>query len=324
MNQSCQFILMYWKRLFIILKDRLLLFDYPIIKCIIHKLENIDCYYPTGISQKLYLNANEWLNSVSFLTCCTKNSPIINKVNTYKAYKISFSFLSFIWSLTFSGEPIINIMKTLNTNYSTTLQQIITDYYNEDSDLIQLQSQFEGKSNNKYLSNSLLNRNSIQSIIKSIQKSYIRDKWMKFKSIYHERPVLEACFDATFGLCSKLYAIKNGIWHLLKVSFGHIEDDIGLTIEGILLPNASESHERILSFIADFLVVNIQNCKWLPSDFTLKIGTDNSARDCNIGGKLIKLLKDKLNVTDEFPFYTNYNGITFNISKFKIIVKYIP
>ena len=324
LNQDCKFDIMYWKRLSIICKDRIQLYEYPIVECVVHHLKHIDCYYPTKDSQKLYTNKQEWTNSVWFITCYTKTTTSIlkDKRSVYKAYKATPSFIQLIWNNTYKGKPIIEIMKQLNDNYCTTLQDIMRYYWDiHQTDIVTLNDQFEGDRNNKYLTGSLLNRNTLQSIIKSIQKSYGRRKWQQFKLIYFERLCLETCFDATFGICSKLYKIKNDVWHLLKVSFGHIEDDLGLTVQAILLPNASESHEKVLDFITDFIVCNIQNCKYLPSQFVLKVGTDNCARDVNIEPKIISLLKEKLNVDEDNPLYINNLGLVFDISKFSVIVK---
>ena len=129
-------------------------------------------------------------------------------------------------------------------------------------------------------------------------------------------------FDATFGICSKVYIIKNKKWKLLKLSFGHIEDDIGLCPSGIILANAVESHDVLLEYMANFMVYNIRKCT-NESDYKYLIGTDNSTRDVNIGEIIIQLITDKLNLSPSNPIYLNENGIPFDVRKITITVNII-
>lgn len=115
--------------------------------------------------------------------------------------------------------------------------------------------------------------------------------------------------------------IKNGKWNLLKLSFGHLEDDIGLAADGMILPNAIESHEILLDFITDFLVENIRNCKDPNRSYQFKIGTDNSQRDINVGDAIIKLLMKKLKLNNIRQRYKNDFGVYFDLYRLEVIVK---
>lgn len=279
-------------------------------------------YYPKSDIEKLYLNKNEIKNNIKFYTLKTNKKNKLYQRND-KSYKISRDALSYIWRQRALGLPICDIMKQLMILYSSKMQDILHEYYDQNTNTIDLEREFRGDDKNgvRYASGSLLNRNTIDYILKDIQRGYARNKWKQFLATYHARPVQEISFDATFGVCSKLYSIKDGVWHLLKLSFGHIEDDIGLTPEGLILSNAAESHDVLVDFITDFVALNIKNCRYEHTNYTIKIGTDNSGRDKNIGDKIIKLLGKKLGIQRYNPIHYNDYGVPFDITRLKIIVK---
>lgn len=325
-NEQCKFEVEYWKRIRIICKHRLKLFDYPILQCIVHNVKGIDLYY--GVKSKvLYLHHHDWNPTIYFYTFKTNKNKKKRNVRHDQSYKIEITMLSFLFKQRASGHSIVEIMDTINTLYSSTMQTIRRNLYNETSNIIDLELEFAGKSKNgaKYISNALLNRVTLDLILKDLQRGYSRAKWEQFQGIYHQRPVEEFAFDATFAICSKLFYIKNKKWHLLKVSFGHLEDDIGLTPDGLILINAAESHDKLVEFFTSFIVLNIVNCRDEHRSYIFKIGTDNSGRDVNIGEKILNAIKTKLKLDEVYnPIHRNHHGVIFDIRRLEIIVTFIP
>ena len=323
-KQQCKFIVQCWKRIRILCKHRLKLYDYPILKCIYHQVKNIDMYYGHK-NTALYLNKDDCNAVIYFITMKTNKKKNKQRERNDKSYKIDISMLTFIWKLRSFGYSIVTIMDMINSSYSSTMQTIHKTLFCKETNVIDLEQEFIGYApkGNKYTSGSLINRVTMDLLLTKLQRGYARGKWEQFQGYYHQRPVEEFAFDATFAICSKLFYIKNKKWHLLKVSFGHLEDDIGLTPDGLILINAAESHEKLVEFFANFMVLNIWNCRTEHPSYMFKIGTDNSGRDVNIGDKIIAALKQKLNLDEVYnPVHINDHGVQFDIRRLEIIVKF--
>ena len=226
---------------------------------------------------------------------------------------VLFCFVLFYFLL-LKGGRYINALDEIRDLYCTYIRD--GNFCNKT--FAELQNEFEG---NRYKSKSLLNYFTVKRVIKAIETSYVRKKWKLWKLIYYEKQISEFNLDATFGLCSKLYQYKEGIWHKLKLSFAHIQDALGFIPAALLLANASESHDKILDFISDVFVECLKLCKEKRKEFKIYLGTDASKRDCNVPDKILPYIYKKLNLENETnKIFTNKNGITFNFNDFEVVV----
>ena len=215
----------------------------------------------------------------------------------------------------FTGGRYINALDEIRDLYCTHIRD--SNFFKKS--FAELQYEFEGPK--RYKTKSLINYFVVKNVIQGIERSYIRKKWKLWKLIYFEKQMNDFNLDATFGLCSKLYQYKNGIWHKLKLSFAHIQDGLGFIPGALLLANASESHEKILDFISDVFVECLKLCKMKRKEFKIYLGTDASKRDCNVPEKILPYIYKKLNLqNEEKKIFKNKNGIIFDFDSLEVIV----
>ena len=357
-HEECQFKLVNYRQINIFDIDRIRILRYPLIVCTKHRSNyKIDPYYPhsNSFDFEIYLNENEWLNGIEFYIVQTQEKLSKNNVKKYRytfkliqylwrmiwrgiiiLFFISFQFKSFLFlCFLFIGERYKSALDSVAELYAANMQEMLrdkkfTEIADDDYDEIcfdddiptidELVDEFRGE---RYRSKHLLSYICIKKLLDGIQQSYIREKWKEWKQIYHEKQIEEFNMDATFGLCSKLYAYNKEKWHKLKLSFAHIQDGIGFIAAATLLANASEAHDKTLDFISNVIVENLKQCKQKIKDgsFTIKIGTDASKRDINVPQKILPYLYKKLNLENEtFKIYINDENLIFNFDQFQVLV----
>ena len=99
--KCCKFIGIKYKRILIYCIAKLIIIEYEIYKCITHKINNIDIYFPLNEYSILHVKNNELKNYIDFFQF--KTSKTQTKSASTRLTEFTFKFIQYVWSIIWKG-----------------------------------------------------------------------------------------------------------------------------------------------------------------------------------------------------------------------------